>query len=172
MARRAPNGSKRNGTAASATSVGRAAAERLAPSFCNADAFLSSVSERSRAARSASCARRKRRSDETLAAVKSASMSARTPPPTRIARADPWETSLPRATMSQRRPPSSSERTAPVLGLSVVAKISVPPKATLARTSSGRSRKTLPRMRRPNHALTKATGRPFSCVGAYTGRKA
>ena len=89
--------------------------------------------QRSRAARSASCARRKRRSDETLAAVKSASISASTPPPTRIARVDPWETSLPRVMTSQRRPPSSSERTAPVLGRSTVAKISVPPKPTRAR---------------------------------------
>ena len=74
VASRAPNDSKRNGTTASATSVGRAAAERLAPSRCSSDAFRSRASERSRAARSASCARRNRRSDVTRAAVKSASI--------------------------------------------------------------------------------------------------
>ena len=85
---------------------------------------------------------------------------------------DPWETSLPRATTAQRRPPSSSERTKPLLGRSLVAKISVPPKPTRARTSSGRPRNTLARVRRPNDALTKPTGPPLSCVGAYTARKA
>ena len=96
----------RSATVEAATSCGPAAAARC-------EALRSSSSERSRAARSASWACRRRRSEEARDSVNAPSMTARIAPPARMASDEECEAPLPLAVTTQRRPPSVERPRAP-----------------------------------------------------------
>ncbi len=137
----------RSATVEAATSRGLAAAARC-------EAFRSSSSDRSRAARSASWACLRRRSEEVRDTVNAASMTERIAPPTRIASDEECDASAPLAVTTHRRPPSVSDRVLPPDGGVPVEYASVPPTLRRTRSSGGRRPSTLEITRMLNQALT------------------